>query len=337
MLDIFYNYAVQAHISARNGIICPPLFCFADYVECRLTVFDSKMARMDLSHVASWSGAIDVDENSGTEPLVRLLPGLFNSSGASNGEIRFPADCNTINFQSGVSKKTTGSLEIYGYDSSDRRVIRVKIPVDLGLPNDLPGDHEPGKVPPSAVRTLNNLSGNVEIVDADGNALDASDGKILVPAGVSVNTLTGAVTLTGEAGTEVSGQEILIKNLHEDSEPLDAYQAYSDTQGPYTWLDTTDSSPTLTFYKYQRNLKKVTFLALADNEESTGDVRLIAAVDGVDVATFTVAITATAELITLPLEVAAGMLTIRRPTDDELDTLSGAVRIFSISTWRATA
>jgi len=157
----------------------------------------------------------------------------------------------------------------------------------------------------------------------------------------TVNGLYGSVILADTNGNPlpVSGQTITFaangNGLQADNDPLDAYQAYSDMLGPYTWLDNTDSSPTLIFFKYQRYLKKVTFLALADNEESSGDVRLIAAVDGVDVATFTVAITAEAESVTLPLEVTAGMLTIRRDADDELDTLDCAVRIFAVSTWRA--
>jgi len=177
-----------------------------------------------------------------------------------------------------------------------------------GFPAIDPPGEAPKPLPIRPTTTLNGIFGAVRLVDANGNDL-TTDGQ--------------TITVSG--------------GLQEDSDPLDAYQAYSDTFGPYTWLDKTMSSPTLVFFKYQRGLKKVTFLALADNEESNGDVRLIAAVDGVDVATFSVAITATAELITLPLEVTAGMLTIRRAADDELDTLDGAVRIFAVSTWRAAA
>ena len=155
--------------------------------------------------------------------------------------------------------------------------------------------------------TVNGVGGPVVLADADGNPLPVDGRKIIV---------------------KVTGS-----GLHEDPDPIDAYQAYDDTIGPYTWLDATND--TLTFFKLQRNLKKVTFPAVAEDGESSGNVRLIAAVNGVDTTTFTVPVTASATPVTLDIDLAAGMLTIRRDNDNILDTLDCAVRIYAVSAWRA--
>lgn len=322
MLDIFFNYAVQAFVSGRNGIICPPLFCFADYVDCRLVVFDSGMARMDLSHVVSWGGAIDVDENSGTDPLVRLLPGLFNASGAANGEILFPIDCNTIEFLTRITKKATGSLEVYGYDSSDKRVIRVKVPVDLGLPNDLPGDHEPGKVPPSAVRTLNGLPGNVVIKTAAGEALPAENGVIALPEiepGISLNGLTGEVVLADADGNPlpVDGQKILIETggtgfdgLFPDRNPVAQIPVLDATLGVCHYLDATFTEISLAYPVWK--LVEIRALACSVNPAITGTVEITPYIDDIAQTPVTINVGATWAAVTIPLAVENGEVRLVR-------------------------
>lgn len=341
MLDIFFNYAVQAFVSGRNGIVCPPLFCFADYVDCRLVVFDSKMAHMDLSHVASWGGAIDVDENSGTDPLVRLLPGLFNASGAANGEILFPIDCNTAEFLSRISKKTTGSLEIYGYDSSDKRVIRVKVPVDLGLPNDLPGDHEPDMVPPSAVRTLNGLPGNVVIKTAAGEALPAENGVITLPEiepGISLNGLRGKVEFYDSEGNLIRTENNALwlpevagppgpegpAGATVIADPVTEMAVADETWGDCRYLDTTFQQ--LSFRGRVRSLRRVSLETVSIDSGVTGNIVLVPIVNGSELSgtSFVVAVGAVPAVTTFALEVASGTLALRRDTDDERDTLKDA-------------
>lgn len=161
----------------------------------------------------------------------------------------------------------------------------------------------------SMITTVNGLSGSVVLADTNGNPLPVS-----------------GQTITFEANGN---------GLQVDNDPLDAYQAYSDTIGPYTRLDSTID--TLTFFKYQQNLKKVTFLVMADNGESSGDIVLIKTLNGINQSPITVSVIASATLVTLDVELSAGMLAIRRDNENALDTLDCAARVFAISTWRAEA
>lgn len=154
----------------------------------------------------------------------------------------------------------------------------------------------------------------------------------------------GDVTAAGNntfGGVNVFEQSLtvggnLVDGLHCDDNPLDAYQAYDVNLRPYTWLDGTAASPKLTFKNYLLNLMEITFLAKSENAESSGNARLVAKrPDGTEVARFTVAVTPTATLRTLPFDNFTGALEITRDTTDALDTLPGAIKIYALSTWRA--
>jgi len=214
MLNLFYNYEKSAQAPPGGGVAVVPKFAHADYIEALLTVYSSGTTPMDLSGVASWRGALDVDSDATTEPLVRLQPDVFDATDAAGGKLAFPVDCNTVNFRDGVSASATGFLEIYGHDADDRQIVRIRIASTLLPAIDPPGDPSPLDVPPSSVRTLNGISGAVVLKDSAGAAL--------TPSGQTIQLSKAAVGLGNVAN--------LLDNLTATSAPTvtdDSTKGYS--------------------------------------------------------------------------------------------------------------
>jgi hypothetical protein len=163
-----------------------------------------------------------------------------------------------------------------------------------------------------AVLSRNDYSSNVSANDVMTN----STGGLITQEAFNIQTMA---TINGI--------------LFEDNDPIDAYQAYDELLGPYTWLDSIMT--TVIFRKLQINMKKVTFMAVSDNGEATGDIVINKLVNEISQGTIVIPITTTPTMITIDINISYGMLRLVRENDDELDTLAGAVKIWAISTWRS--
>ncbi len=297
MLTIYCNLARQATVAEQsNGTAHTPQIGFADYLPCRLIVYSYGVTRADLSHVASWRGAVDVDTDSDTGPLRRIMPGDFDATNAASGELRFPIDCGTQEFFDTVKSDIGGKLEIYGHDAEDRQIVRIRIAVTLVPLVDAPGGSPTKNLEP-VVRALNGLTGNITLVDGDGEPLPVGDGKIQVPA-------------TGGGGGSFGG-------LYPDNNPVADLPFGDPDYGMCHYLDATFPSVSFTWPVYR--LRKITALIRSANPAITGSIVLTPLIDGEVRPSVSVAVGANWTEMDIPLTVETGEVTLRRDVGGTLN------------------
>lgn len=149
---------------------------------------------------------------------------------------------------------------------------------------------------PGAVTKINTLTGAIELVDADGNALPTLPGnKIQVPA-------TG-----GGSGVTVI------------ADPMADLPVIDATWGRVRYLDVT--YPRIAFSGRIRNLRRVRLELVSADPAASGNIVIVPVVNGVDGSPVVIPVGATLAEAVFPLEFVSASLTLRRDYNSPDDTL----------------
>ena len=204
---------------------------------------------------------------------------------------------------------------------------------------------QPSQVAAQTIITINGAVGNLTIKDSTGATLAVTNGVITIPAGVSVNGLSGAVRLVDADGNpfEATGQDIVINaggagdvtaagnntilgansfsqtlsvggrtvsGLFPDRNPVAQIPVLDATLGVCHYLDATFTEIDLSYPVW--HLVEIRALVCSVNPAITGTVEITPYIDDVAQYAVTINVGATWAAVTIPLAVETGSIRLVR-------------------------
>ena len=122
-MKIYYNTTKQCLVDEFNcQINNKPMLFFGEKPVWQLQLYQGEVGlepeKANVSHVVSWSSAVDVDWDNTSAPMCRTPSGI-DASESSEGLLGIPMNANTISFLNKIEKKRSceGYWEVRGYDS----------------------------------------------------------------------------------------------------------------------------------------------------------------------------------------------------------------------------
>ena len=128
-MKIYYNITKQCLVDEFNcQVNSKPILFFGEKPLWQLQLYHGEVGiepqKADVSHIVSWSSAVDTDWDHASEPMCRTPDGIDTSS-LSDGLLCIPMNANTVSFRDKLNGKRScnGFWEVRGYDSTGNVVI----------------------------------------------------------------------------------------------------------------------------------------------------------------------------------------------------------------------
>lgn len=123
-MKIYYNTTNQCLVDEFNcQVNTKPILFFGEKPIWQLQLYHGEVGlepqKANVSHIVSWSSAVDADWDHSSEPMCRTPSGI-DISASSEGLLGIPMNANTLSFQNKLAtkRKCEGFWEIRGYDST---------------------------------------------------------------------------------------------------------------------------------------------------------------------------------------------------------------------------
>ena len=188
-MKIYYNTTKQCLVDEFNcQINHKPVLFYGEKPVWQLQLFNGEVGltpeKANVSHVTSWSSAVDADWDHSSEPMCRTASGI-DTSASSAGLLGIPMNANTISFLNKLGQKRScdSYWEIRGYDLTGNVVMVIIISIichnsidpDGGAQPDEPENNTASKAWVEAMLSgkadrlevytkteIDNLTGNIE-------------------------------------------------------------------------------------------------------------------------------------------------------------------------------
>ena len=134
-MKIYYNTTKQCLVDEFNcQVNSKPVLFFGEKPVWMLQLYQGEVGldpvKSNVSHVISWSSAVDADWDHASDPMCRTPSGI-DTSLSTDGLLSIPMNANTVSFQNKLAKKRScdGFWEIRGYDSTGNVVMVIIISI----------------------------------------------------------------------------------------------------------------------------------------------------------------------------------------------------------------
>ena len=134
-MKIYYNTTKQCLVDEFNcQVNSKPVLYFGEKPVWMLQLYQGEVGldpvKSNVSHVISWSSAVDADWDHASDPMCRTPSGI-DTSLSTDGLLSIPMNANTVSFQNKLVKKRScdGFWEIRGYDSTGNVVMVIIISI----------------------------------------------------------------------------------------------------------------------------------------------------------------------------------------------------------------